>query len=73
MNAEFGNLVLEQLRGIRREIADFRREIRTDPGHLRPPVSSMERHLANLGGDVALVHRRLDRIERRLELTDAPA
>ncbi len=80
MNADVENLVLEQLRGIRSEIADLRREVRTELGDVRQRVSSIERHLANLQGDVALTHQRLDhlgerleRIERRLDLTDAPA
>ena len=80
MNADFGNLVLEHLRGIRSEIADMRREVRIDSRDFRYGVSSIERHLVNLQGDVALTHRRLDhlgerleRIERRLDLSEAPA
>ena len=80
MNADVENLVLDQLRAIRGDIGDLRREFRSELGDLRQRVSSMERHLANLQGDVALVHQRLDhlserfeRIERRLEPNDAPA
>ena len=80
MNADVENLVLDHLRAIRSDIGELRREFRTELGDLRQRVSSMERHLANLQGDMALVHQRLDhlgerveRIERRLELTDAPA
>ena len=83
MNADVESLVLEQLRAICGEIGTLRQ----DMGEVRQRVSSMERHLAdmqrllaNQQGDVALVHQRLDhvgepleRIERRLELTDAPA
>ena len=75
--------VVEQLRGIRGDLADLRR----GQEELRQRVSSIEGHLANrqrqlpsLRGDVALVHQRLDRqderldrVERRLDLTDAPA
>ncbi|MDE0059322.1 MAG: hypothetical protein OXP07_14465 [Defluviicoccus sp.] len=79
MNDDVENLVLEQLRTIRGEIADLRREVRSELGDVRQRVSSIERHLANLQSDVALVHQRLDhqgerleRIERRLELAGTP-
>ncbi|MDE0058989.1 MAG: hypothetical protein OXP07_12775 [Defluviicoccus sp.] len=80
MNADVENLVLDQLRAIRGEIGDLRREFRTELGDLRQRVSSIERHIVNLQSDVAVVHQRLDhvserieRIERRLELADSPA
>ena len=80
MNADVESPVLVQLRAIRGDIGDLRREFRTELGDLRQRVSSIERHLVNLQSDVALVHQRLDhlgerceRIERRLELTDATA
>ena len=80
MNGEVENLVLDHLRAIRNEMVDLRRELRTELGDLRQRVSSIERHLATMPGDVALVHQRLDRlnergerIERRLEISGAPA
>ena len=87
MNAEIENLVLEQLRAIPTELGDLRREVRTELSDIRQRVSSIERNtanqqgqLANLQGDVALTHQRLDhlgerpeRIERRLDLSEAPA
>ena len=80
MNADAESPALDRLRAIRSEIGDLRREFRTELGDLRQRVSSIERHLVNLQSDVAVVHQRFDhlserceRIERRLELTGAPA
>ena len=80
MNADVESPVLDQLRAVRSDIADLRREFRTELDELRQRVSSIEHHLANLRSDVALVHQRLDhlsdrceRTECRLDFTDAPA
>lgn len=76
MNTETENLVLEHLPAIRSDVGTLRDDMRD----LRQRVSSMERHLVNIQSDVADIHQRLDthgdrlaRIERRLELADAPA
>ena len=76
MNADVESLVLEQLRAIRAKVD----KIDDDLGDLRQRMSSVERHLANLQGDTANIHERLDRqgarldrIERRLDLSEAPA
>ena len=74
------NLVLELLRAIRADIAELRTEQREQRGR----IAAMERSLAHierdgaeqraeLGGRFDRVLDRLDRIERRLDLTDAPA
>ena len=69
------NLVLEHLRAIRATVERTEREL----GDVRRRVGSIEQHLANLQSDVANLHlrldhqgERLDRIERRLEIADAP-
>ena len=81
MATETESLVLEHLRAIRAQLDDLSRDL----GELRDRVSSIEhhlatidRHLANMQGDIAIIHQRLDghgtrldRIERRLELTPA--
>ena len=83
MNSEVERLVPEQLRAIRAKVDKIDGEV----GDVRQRVSSMEHHmaamqrlLANQQGDVVNVHPRLDRqgeqlerIERRLALSDAPA
>ncbi len=76
MNADVESLVLEQLRAIRAKVD----KIDDDLGDLRQRMSSVERHMANLQVDVANIHERLDRqgepldrIERRLDLSEAPA
>ena len=76
MNTETENLVLEHSRAIRADVGTLRDDMRD----LRQRVSSMERHLVSIQSDVANIHQRLDthgdrlaRIERRLELADAPA
>ena len=81
MAPEVENLLLEHMRVIRAQLDDLTRGL----GELRGRVSSIEhhlatidRHLANVQGDIAMIHQRLDeqgirldRIERRLELTPA--
>lgn len=74
MAPEVENLLLEHMRAIRAQLDELAR----GQGELRGRVSSMERHLANVQTDIALIHQRLDeqgirldRIERRLELTPA--
>ena len=74
MAPEGENLLLEHMRAIRAQLDDLTR----GQSELRGRVSSMERHLANVQSDIALIHQRLDeqgvrldRIERRLELTPA--
>ena len=49
MNADVESLVLEQLRAIRAKVD----KIDDDLGDLRQRMSSVERHMANLQGDVA--------------------
>ena len=68
--------MLDQLRAIRAKVD----KIADDLGHLRQRVSSVELHLAGMQRDLANIHERLDRqgdcldrIERRLDLADAPA
>ena len=73
MTAEIDSLVLEHLRAIRADIADLKREVAGNSIQL----SAMGQQLGALttavyGGksDMDEVKRRIDRIERRLELTD---
>ena len=76
MNPETENPIPEYLLAMRGKLD----EMDNDPGDLRHRMSSVERHPANLQGDVANIHHRPDtvgerpdRIEHRLELTAAPA
>ena len=76
------NPVLEHLRAIRstvdrsqRDLGDLRRRDSSVELHL----ATIDQHLVNLQSDVANVHLRLDRqgerldcIERRLEIAEAP-
>ena len=73
MTAELNSLVLEHLRAIRADIADLKREVAGNSIQL----SALGQQVAGLsvavyGGksDMDEVKRRIDRIERRLELTD---
>lgn len=68
--------MLAQLRAIRATLANHDREF----GELRARMSSVERQLASIHEDIAIVHSRLDgltvradRIERRLGIAEAPA
>lgn len=74
MTAEIESLVLEHLRSIRADLADLKREVTGNSVQL----SAMGQQLAGLTAavyagksDVDDLKRRVDRIERRLELTDA--
>ena len=76
MNAETESLVLEHLCATRADVGAVRDDVRD----LRHRVSSTERHLANIQSDIANIQQRHDthgdclgRIERGLELADAPA
>ena len=74
LTAEIDSLVLEHLRAIRADIADLKREVSGNSVQL----SALGQQVAGLsvavyGGksDLDEVKRRIDRIERRLELNDA--
>lgn len=74
LTADIDSLVLEHLRAIRADIADLKREVSGNSIQL----SALGQQVAGLsvavyGGksDLDEVKRRIDRIERRLELNDA--
>ena len=74
MTADIESLVLEHLRAIRADMADLKREVAGNSVQL----SAMGQQLAGLtaavyGGkaDMDDIKRRLERVEHRLELTDA--
>ncbi len=73
MTAEIESLVLEHLRAIRSDLADLKREVTGNSVAL----SAVGQQLAGLTAavyasksDVDELKRRMDRIERRLELTE---
>ena len=73
MTAEIESLVLEHLRAIRSDLADLKREVTGNSVQL----SAVGQQLAGLTAavyasksDVDELTRRMDRVERRLELTD---
>jgi len=74
MTAEIESPVVEHLRAIRADLADLRREVAGNSVR----ISAMGRQLAGLTtavyaskSDLDDSERRLDRVERRLEPTDA--
>ncbi|AUB84458.1 hypothetical protein [Candidatus Thiodictyon syntrophicum] len=73
MTAEIESLVLEHLRAIRSDLADLKREVTGNSVQL----SAVGQQLAGLTAavyasksDVDDLKRRMNRVERRLELTD---
>ncbi|WP_295437362.1 hypothetical protein [uncultured Thiodictyon sp.] len=73
MTAEIESLVLEHLRAIRSDLADLKREVTGNSVQL----SAVGQQLAGLTAavyasksDVDELKRRMDRVERRLELTE---
>lgn len=83
MNDEIGNLVLEHLKALRSELRDLRTEMHTDMDDLKARMSSLEAAMLTVKREVvhgeetdarqqiAIDHivQRLNRIERRLELS----
>jgi predicted nucleic acid-binding Zn-ribbon protein len=74
MTAEIESLVLEHLRAIRSDLADLKREVTGNSVQL----SAMGQQLAGLTAavyagksDIDEIKRRLDRVERRLELSES--
>ena len=70
MPDETSNLVLEQLRLLRNELADFRRESKQRFTSLEIRLAGVENNMAAVHADMAHIHGRLDRIEQRLDLVD---
>lgn len=73
MTADIESLVLEHLRAIRADLADLRREVASNSVQL----SAMGQQLAGLTAavyasksDMDDIRRRLERVERRLDLTE---
>jgi predicted nucleic acid-binding Zn-ribbon protein len=73
MTAEIDSLVLEHLRAIRADLADLKREVSGNSIQL----SALGQQVAGLAvavysgkSDLDEVKRRIDRIERRLDLND---
>lgn len=71
------NLVLEILRGIRADLTDLRTETREGLREVRSRLAAIEHQGAGHTLDAANVHarydeilRRIERIERRLELSE---
>jgi uncharacterized coiled-coil protein SlyX len=83
MTDNVNSIIIEHLKALRNELREFRTETRDNFEQVKARVQSLEeratlteRGLANVHGDIALVQLRLDkldskidRIERRLELT----
>ena len=79
---ELASLTLEHLRAIRADIGDLRTRmtgVESRLGSLETVVAGMRRDLAHMYGDVVEGHTRMDqltarveRIERRLELSEPP-
>lgn len=73
MTADIDNIILEQLRVIRAKLDDHSAEFHT----LGQRMTALEKHMGALIGqlppvweDLAGLKRRIERIERRLELTE---
>lgn len=81
MSDNIENLVLEQLRGIRAEVAsvkDDTREIKTRLALVEAGVASLRRDNGDFATSIAAQHLsfdrlsdRVERLERRLDLADA--
>lgn len=78
MSDEPDNLVLEMLRAIRAEQADFRSFMAGELSDMKLRLHSVEQHIVVLHSDIGVINARLarmddrmDRLEKRLGLVDA--
>ena len=62
------NIILEQLRAIRADLADLKADTKTRLLNIEQGIANLHQDSANLRSIVAEQSVRLDRIERRLEL-----
>lgn len=73
------NIVIEHLKALRNELRDFKTDVRNDLDTIKSRLSSIEVQMAHLHGDNATISHRMDvldgrieRMSRRLELSDTP-
>jgi predicted nucleic acid-binding Zn-ribbon protein len=75
MTADIENLVLEHLRAIRAELTDLKREVAGNSVHLATlgqQVGALTTAFYTGKSEIEELKRRMDRVERRLDLSDAP-
>ena len=74
MTADIENLVLEQRRAIRTELADLKREVAGNSVHLATLGQQIGALTTAFYGksEIEELKRRMDRVKRRLDLSDAP-
>ena len=75
---EMDNIIIEHLKALRNELKDFRQETREELQTIKIRLNSIERGLAGTHDDSVVLQTRLDRvdgridrIEKRLDLTVA--
>ncbi|TXT21181.1 MAG: hypothetical protein FD134_2734 [Gallionellaceae bacterium] len=75
---EMDNIIIEHLKALRNELKDFRQETREELQTIKMRLNSVERGLAGTHDDSVILQTRLDRvdgridrIEKRLDLTVA--
>lgn len=75
MTADIENLVLEHLRAIRAELAELKREVSSNSVHLATlgqQVGALTTAVYSGKSDLDGLRQRIERIERRLDLAEAP-
>ena len=75
MADETSNIIIEHLKALRNELRDFRQEARNEFETLKMRINSVERGIAGMHDDNAILHTRIDavdshinKIEKRMEL-----
>ena len=75
---DIDNIIVEHLKALRNELKEFRQEVREELQTIKMRINSVERGLAGTHDDSVILQTRLDRvdgkierIEKRLELTAA--
>jgi predicted nucleic acid-binding Zn-ribbon protein len=71
MADEPDNIVLEHLRAIRNTLADLQAEMRAEFHDLKVRMTGVEQGLAVLNNRVDRIEVRLQKIDKRLDLTEA--
>ena len=76
MNENIDNIIIEHLKALRNELREFRSETREELQIIKMRINSLERGQAGSHDDNVIVQTRIDRvdgridrIEKRLELT----
>ena len=71
MTDESGNIVIEHLNALRNELRDFRHEARSEFETMKMRLNSVEKGVAGMHEDNAILHTRIDRVDSHINKIEA--